>query len=103
MLQIEIITQIERNQAITMIKDGITSSGGWITDHQLFSNHAASLSFELPHSAIELLLSRLIEAGLNPNVIGKLPKKTNSDIKGGVALSFIHNEPDMKRDVPPFG
>ncbi len=102
-LRLEIVTKIERNQAITKIKDAIGCAEGWIADHKLFSNNSASLSFEIPSKAIELFLLKLNEAGFKPEIIGNKPTANDEDIRCGLAITFVHNEPDMKREVPPFG
>ena len=103
LFRLEIITKIERNQAITIVKDMISSSGGWILDHHLFSNASASLGFEIPYSSISSFMTGLQDGGLNPTIVNDCPRDKDGEVRGGVALIFIHNEPDMKRDVPPFG
>ena len=102
-LRLEIITKIERNRAITIIKDAINSSEGWIADHKLFSNNSASLTFEIPAKAIDPFLLKLDANGFKPEIIGDKPLISKGDIRCGLAITFVHNDPDMKRDVPPFG
>jgi len=102
-LKLEIITKIERNRAITNIKDAINSSQGWIVDHKLFSNNSASLTFEIPAKSIDAFLHKLNDAGFKPEIIGDKPLGSVGDIRCGLAITFIHNDPDMKREVPPFG
>lgn len=103
LFRLEIITKIDRNQAITIVKDMISTAGGWILDHHLFSNTSASLGFEVPYSSIESLMAGLKEGGLNPTIVTDCPRDKDGEVRGGVALIFIHNEPDLKRDVPHFG
>jgi len=105
-LRIEIITKVERNEAISLVREAIGSSDGWIVTHQLFSNLSASIVFEIPGGEAEGLLVRLKDAGLNPKVEGDTPDAqgdAKGEMRGFIALTFIHGEPDMKRDVPAFG
>lgn len=102
-LRIEIATRIERNQALTLISELISGADGWIVSHQLFSNLSATINMEIPASGVEGFVSRLKEAGFVPQVQGELPAISHGDVRGCVALTFIHDEPDMKRDVPAFG
>ncbi len=101
--RIEIITKMERNQAISLIREAISASEGWIVTHQLFSNLSASIVFEMPYDEAEGFLSRLNEAGFSPATEKGIPKGKGDDIRGVLSLTFIHDEPDMKRDVPAFG
>lgn len=102
-LRLEIITKQERNSVITIVKDAITSSGGWIVDHQLFSNTAASISFEVGYGDIERLISILEDHNLKSDIINDCARDKDGDVRGGIALIFVHNEPDLKREVPSFG
>lgn len=101
---LEIYTSVERNQALSLIREAIGSAEGWIMNHQLFSNMSASLLAELPGDRLGNLLQDLEDKGVG----GKLAEHRSAipdhgDIHVLFAVTFIHNEPDMKRDVPPFG
>ena len=101
--RIEIITAQERNSAITKVKDVITSVGGWVTSHQLFSNTSASINFEVGYRAVDDMIDKLERLHLHPTIINDCERDKDGELMGGVALIFIHDEPEMKRDVPPFG
>lgn len=101
--RIEIITAQERNSAITKVKDVITSVGGWITSHQLFSNTSASISFEVSYRDVDEMIEKLERLDLHPTIINDCARDKDGELRGGVALIFIHDEPELKRDVPPFG
>lgn len=100
--RIEIITAQERNSAITKIKDVITSVGGWITSHQLFSNTSASINFQMEYRVVKNMITKLERLDLHPTIINNCNLEKDGELMGGVALIFIHDEPEMKRNVPPF-
>ena len=102
-LRFEIITRQERNSVITIVKDAITSAGGWIIDHQLFSNASASINFEVGYRDLDLLINKLEVKDLKPEIINDCERDKDGDVRCGIALIFIHDEPDLKREVPPFG
>lgn len=102
-LRISITTHMDRNQAITQVRHAITGKGGWIVDHALFSNLSATLNFELPGNQVADLVSALEAAGLQPHIGGEIPEDQQEDLRGQAALTFIQQDPDLKRDVPAFG
>lgn len=101
--RLEIITKMERNKAISLVREAIGASEGWIVTHQLFSNLSASIIFEMPYLEAAGFLTRLKEAGFSTAVENGIPKGKGDDIRGVLSVTFIHDEPDMKRDVPAFG
>lgn len=101
---LEIYTQIERNQTLTMIKDALQGLEGWIIRHQLFSNISASLLVELPAIQIDAFVQSLALQGFKASFKEKekaMPQ--TGDMTLLIAINFIHDEPDLKRDVPSFG
>jgi hypothetical protein len=106
LFRIEIITKTERNEAISLVREAINAAEGWIITHQLFSNMSASIIFEMPLGGVEGFVANLKNKNFYPQFEGDIPNDKGggkSDIKGSITLTFIHDEPDMKRDVPPFG
>ncbi|MEH6632789.1 MAG: hypothetical protein V7776_18375 [Halopseudomonas aestusnigri] len=101
--RVSIMTSMERNAAISKVSDAISNSGGWIVNHTLLSNVAATLNFELPSEETEGLLLHLEELSFHPDVDGDVPQGKEGDLRGQITLTFIHNNPDLKRDVPAFG
>jgi hypothetical protein len=101
--RLEIATRMERNGAIASVRNAIVECGGWITGHQLFSNIAASISCEIPLCCAGKLISCLRDAELQPDYQGDIPKGSDGDLRMGISLTFIHTEPDLKREVPAFG
>ena len=102
-LRIELFTKIDRNQAISLVGDLISHSDGWIVSHQLFSNISASIFFGMPSSSIDDFIHSLNQAGFTPSVTDSGSRKKDGDQRGVISITFIHNDPDLKRDVPAFG
>ncbi|MGO1117290.1 hypothetical protein ACTL6U_01185 [Rhodovibrionaceae bacterium A322] len=95
---------MERNEALTRVQEAISLCDGWVVNHQLFSNIAASLIFEIPVPQAQALLTELAARGLPPSEDAKGRDGPGSnDLRGSIALTFLHNDPDLKRPVPAFG
>jgi hypothetical protein len=106
-LRLSIITKSDRHQAITICSDTISRNEGWISGHTLLSNMAATLNFEIPTEKIDTFIADLQAAGFTPQ-IEALPKKSRTrnsteDSKAILSITFIHDDLDLKRDVPAFG
>ncbi|HZH13603.1 MAG TPA: hypothetical protein VE057_04485 [Archangium sp.] len=104
MLRVTGITRRERHAALSSAVDAVTSQGGWIAGHQLFSNRMASLDFFLPADRSGALGRALVAAGITlaesvPEALGDETR----EVRGLLSLTFLHDEPDLRRDVPPFG
>jgi hypothetical protein len=102
-LRVAIFTAIERNEAIAKAREVIDQSGGWISSHTLLSNLAATINFELPLNRAMPFIQKLNEVGFQPKVEGAMPKSEDGDLRGQLTLTFVHHEPDLKREVPAFG
>jgi len=98
-----IMTKMDRNAAILEVREAIYGSGGWVEDQVFFSNKAANIRFEMSGDALGKFQSNLHERKLKPHVEGALPAAEGSEVKGSVSLTFVHQEPDLRRDVPPIG
>lgn len=98
-----IYTSLERNQAIDDVRQAISKSGGWIVDQTLFSNIATCINFEIPPTALKALQVHLADKSLTLHVEGEFPADSEDDVRSVVTITFLHKEPDLRRDVPPFG
>lgn len=98
-----IFTAMERNEAILKVREAINDESGWIVDQTFFSNIATSINFELPASALETFTDRLTDSGLKVHIDGTLPVDRTADVRASISLTFSHNEPDLRQQVPPFG
>ncbi|NNJ74422.1 MAG: hypothetical protein HKP56_04625 [Anderseniella sp.] len=98
-----IFTAINRNTAISQVCDAVSEASGWIVDQSFFSNIAATINFEMSSNSLQKFWQALREKDLNAHIEGELSAADSADVRGTVSLTFSHGEPDLKRDVPPFG
>ncbi len=98
-----IFTAMNRNTAISQVCDAVSEASGWIADKSFFSNIAATINFEMSSNSLQKFQQALHEKGFKAHVEGELPAAGPADVRGTVSLTFSHGEPDLKRDVPPFG
>ena len=105
-LRINGTTKSNRNEVISRARNAITGSGGWILDAKLFSNVSINLSFEIPASRIESLRDALalIDLHLSTSSFESFEQcranETSGDVAGSLQITFIHNEPDLRIEVP---
>jgi len=91
---------------IARARTAITDSGGWILDAKLFSNVSINLSFEIPASRIDSLRDalKLIELRLSISSLESIAQhrseEPSGDIAGSLQITFIHDEPDLRIQVP---
>ncbi len=102
-LQYQCLTSMDRNTALSLVLESISDAGGWVSQHSLFSNLAATINFELPAESLEIFSLTLHKAGLSIKPVNKMIEQQRGDVTVSLSLTFSGNEPDMKRDVPPFG
>jgi len=99
-----IFTSMERNAAIIKVRDAIQDANGWVVEQTFFSNIASTINFELPATSLNTFQDQLRAGGLTVYVDGDLPDTgTSKDVRATISLTFSHDEPDLKRQVPPFG
>jgi hypothetical protein len=94
------VTRIERMLATQHVFDTVNRLGGWIDDVKMYSNLMNTIRLTLPAGAFTELAASLGEAGIvidEPLTSGGDP---NAERMGTLALTFIHDEPDMRREVP---
>ncbi len=104
MLRLAGATRRERHAVLSEAESAISSCGGWVTDHHLFSNQMATLNFFLPAARSGALARALSALGIALD--GAVPERLGEEDKevfGLLSITFLHNEPDLRRDVPPFG
>ncbi|MFN2453112.1 MAG: hypothetical protein ABR577_02720 [Pyrinomonadaceae bacterium] len=99
---------------ISRVKEAILQGGAYITDFHMFSNIAICINFEVSVGNIEKLYSSLRQqAFLNQEShdllaaccvqlaeLGERAKAT--DVVGTLEITFIHDEPDLRIEVPPI-
>ena len=109
---LDAFTRLPRNEMITRAERAISESGGWVLAHHLYSNLAISLAFEITVANMAGLLDHLHETALTLTSTsvaelmsfekGCLGSKaeSNENVIAYLHITFIHNEPDLRRDVP---
>lgn len=114
-IRINCFTKANRHEVISGVKDAFLRSGGFITDFHMFSNASLCVNFELPLgsvrkfrlllSEVEMQLSDDSEAMLKSYDAEAVAASAGSEealIVGTLQISFFHNEPDLRIEVPPI-
>jgi len=95
---------------IARVRTAITASGAWVVDVNLFSNVSVCFNFEVPSSRVEQLRDALAATDLHftkesEGSLASLPDRDHArsqavDVTGSLQITFIHNEPDLRIEVP---
>ena len=114
-LQLNGATRVNRLEIISRVKEAILEGGGYVLDFHMFSNAAICINFEVAAGNVGRLYSSLRETGLRLsqeshelmatcrdelNELGERDKA--ADVAGTLQITFIHDEPDLKIEVPPI-
>jgi hypothetical protein len=113
-LRLNGITRHDRHEMISRVKEAILQGGGFIIDFHMFSNISICLNFEISVGKIEKLSDALKATGLqlsreSEELLAGCSQPTKqlaeearaSEVAGTLAITFIHNEPDLRIEVPP--
>ncbi len=101
-------TKHNRHQVTTDVTNAILGTGGWVIHHTLFSNIAITIQFELPARGFDAFQRRIAEAGvhLDAESTDRISQATAPegsrarDIVTTLNITFLHDEPDLRREVP---
>lgn len=105
-LRLDGFTKAERIQMTARVNEAISQAGAWITDFHLYSNILICINFQVPNVNLDRLAASLQETGLHlsQESLKQLMPTTAStkekDLVGTLQITFVHNEPDLLRDVP---
>ena len=113
-LQLHGVTRVDRHEMISRVKDAILQGGAYITDFHMFSNTAICINFEVLVANIAKLYSSLTQQGFLTQEshdllagcctqlaeLGERAKAT--DVVGTLEITFIHEEPELRIEVPPI-
>lgn len=102
-MRLEAVTRRQQGPGLHDITDAIGAGGGWIVNHQLYSNAMAMVAFVMPGDALAALADRLGQAGI-PLVGQAGPWPTDpAERQVQLVVTFLHGGPDLARPVPAFG
>lgn len=101
-------THANRHQVTAEINDAVVAAGGWVADHTFFSNIATNFRMVLPPQGLSRFRELVVAAGVHldaesEKAIGDLianKKGLPEEIPASLNVTFIHDEPDLRREVP---
>ena len=97
------ITSQERNAVTSIVFDCIHEMGGWVDDVRTYSNIMTTISFTITENKIRSFINALstkqLAAQLNREDVNISSNPRNLERNGSLQITFVHNEPDLKRDV----
>jgi hypothetical protein len=106
-LRLDGFTRAERIGMTDRVSEAINQAGAWITDFHLYSNILICINFQIPITNLNRLAATLQETGLqlSQESLDQLIPAHDSILKeqelvGTLQITFVHNEPDLLRDVP---
>jgi hypothetical protein len=114
-LQLKGVTRVGRHEMISRVRDAILQGGGYILDFHMFSNAAICINFEVALSDVGKFYTSLAATGLRldheshdllagcSRRLGGLGEAAKAaDVMGTLNITFIHDEPDLRIEVPPI-
>lgn len=113
-IKINGFTRENRFVMTATINDAIHESGAWILDFKQYSNKSLVILFQMSARDIGRLHAAVLDTDLK--ITGEseellkncdaqqqlLDDEKVFDIYGTLQITFIHDEPDIRRYVPPF-
>ncbi len=102
------ITNKDRHQVIADVSKAISSNGGWIVNHEMYSNIAVMIRFNIEPKELAGWREGICVAGvrLDPETIQTLEDRINhetdrdEEVACSLNVTFIHNEPDVRQPIP---
>lgn len=103
------MTTADRHRVTAEIGDAVSGTGGWIMNHTLSSNIALAIRCSIPSHRLGDFRDRVIAAGVKLDdaslaglqaLIGKPGAAAAADISTTLNVTFIHDEPDLRRIIP---
>lgn len=104
---IEAYSDRKRNEVIHELERKITENGGWIMDHQMFSNKSISFWVVTSQLKLEQIFNDLkgIELNMNPDRINSIlltfrSMENSENIILSLTINFINNYSDLDVKMP---
>ncbi|TPP10254.1 hypothetical protein [Rhizobium glycinendophyticum] len=96
------VTRVDRRLATQLVFDSVSRLGGWIDDIKMFSNVMNTIRLTLPAKAFPAFAEALEAAGIGVYPPQNLGGNPDAERMATLQITFIHEEPDLRRDVPPI-
>jgi len=99
------ITKTDRQTAISAIDAAVSSAGGWMMGHSLFSNISAAFRMSVPAQGYTVLGEKLADAGIRLDqasleTLAEIASDNDQELVAALNVTFIHNEPDLRHTIP---
>ena len=114
-LRLDGVTAEGRHEMIGRVKEAISAGGGDILDFHQFSNVSLCLNFEIAAARLGTLRAALARTGLrlSGESLDALAAACGAARREGgrppaeglaatLAITFVHDEPDLRIEVPPI-
>lgn len=105
LIQLQGSTRAERHAVTSQASDAVLACRGYILDYHQFSNLAVCFTIEIPAARLVDLRSQLaaLEIALQPATEEEAALASSTspeDIPASLRITFIHNEPDLRIEIP---
>ena len=102
------VTRRNRHEVMSEINDAVSAAGGWIVAHRLFSNIATTFQFALAADRFGDWQARIAMSGVSLDddskaaiaALQSLTSAADDEIQASLNVTFIHDEPDLRREIP---
>ncbi|GEO84210.1 hypothetical protein GCM10007920_45400 [Ciceribacter naphthalenivorans] len=96
------ITRRERRDATRFVFDTVNTLGGWIDDVRMYSNMMNTIRLTLAAGACPALIAALRDGGIvvDEPAAEPAPSDPAAERMATLQITFIHDEPDLRREVP---
>lgn len=107
-LLLEGVTKQNRHAVTIAIRDAISAAGGWISSENLFSNLATSIHCFMPPAGLAILKEAIssndvmLDDNSHERLLAGIAKEHPDidEMPVSLNITFSHNEPDLKREIP---
>jgi hypothetical protein len=101
--RLQAITRRPRHEVTRAAERAIRGAGGWVTGFRQFSNAAVVLDVEVAPGRLAALYGAVEAEGMRlrpPLGDLPLPPADQDEVAGTLRIEFVHDEPDLRIDVP---
>lgn len=108
-MRFALLSAVTRRNRLTVTdaaKEAVSASGGWIDDFHLYSNKMICLRCQIPAAGLERLCIQLETSGIHLDEESRQRSAAFKTVGGEkeiattLQLTFITDEPDLRREVP---